>query len=183
MFRYRNRVPSLFVFSGLPGTGKSTLARALARHLGAAYLRVDTVEAALLDAGHTGITVEGYAVEYAVAADNLCLGLSVVADCVNPVAQTRDAWAAAAQQAGAVLVNIEVNCSDMAEHRRRVRARHAAGHDHTGQWSPPDWADLERYRQEHQPWPERPGAGPLLRLDTAGRTPEQNFAALLALLS
>nr|WP_256252931.1 AAA family ATPase [Paenibacillus sp. UNC496MF] len=34
----------LYLFSGLPGTGKSTLSSALARALGAVYLRVDVVE-------------------------------------------------------------------------------------------------------------------------------------------
>ncbi|AAF10196.1 hypothetical protein DR_0609 [Deinococcus radiodurans R1 = ATCC 13939 = DSM 20539] len=89
--------PMLLVLSGIPGTGKSTLARELSRRLGAVYLRVDTVEAALLNAGHAGITVEGYATAYAVAADNLALGLNVVADCVNPVAETREAWAEVAR--------------------------------------------------------------------------------------
>ncbi|NIK79967.1 putative kinase [Paenibacillus castaneae] len=34
----------LYIFSGLPGTGKSTLSSALARELQATYLRVDVVE-------------------------------------------------------------------------------------------------------------------------------------------
>lgn len=37
----------LIVFGGLPGTGKSTIARALARALRATYLRVDVIEQAI----------------------------------------------------------------------------------------------------------------------------------------
>lgn len=33
----------LIIFSGLPGSGKSTIARALAKRLGAVYLRIDTM--------------------------------------------------------------------------------------------------------------------------------------------
>ena len=37
----------LIVFGGLPGVGKTTLARAVARKMEAVYLRVDTIEQAL----------------------------------------------------------------------------------------------------------------------------------------
>lgn len=40
----------LIIFSGLPGSGKSTIARALARRLRAVYLRIDTIEQAIRDA-------------------------------------------------------------------------------------------------------------------------------------
>ncbi|GBF07884.1 putative kinase protein [Deinococcus aerius] len=170
--------PILIVFSGLPGTGKSTLARQLAGQERAIYLRVDTVEAALLNAGHRPITVEGYAVEYAVAEDNLLLGLSVVADCVNPVEATRAAWNDVAQRTGSHLINVEVVCSDMQEHRRRVETRRADPGSHTGQWSPPDWEQLQTYAREYEVW-----TSPRLVLDTAGRTPEENFEALRLLLA
>jgi adenylate kinase family enzyme len=38
----------LVVFGGLPGTGKTTLSRAVAEALGAVWLRIDAIEAAIL---------------------------------------------------------------------------------------------------------------------------------------
>lgn len=167
--------PTLLVISGLPGSGKSTLARQLAAHLRAPYLRVDTVEAALLNAAGRPVTVEGYAALYGVAADNLRLGLSVIADCVNPLAVTREAWAWVAETAGAALVNVEVICSDPLEHRRRVEARAADPASWVGDWAPPGW---ERVASHHyEAW-----TTPRLVLDTAGRDADANFAQLLALL-
>lgn len=164
----------LYVTSGLPGTGKSTLARQLARHLHAAYLRVDTVEAALLAHG-VRATVEGYAVCYALALDNLRLGGAVVVDVVNPLTVTRDAWASVAQDAGVRLVNIEVLCSDGAEHRRRVEARRADDGNRVGEWIPPTWASVQEAAREFEPW-----SGARVTVDTAGKSEAGAFAALLA---
>ena len=60
-----------FVFSGLPGTGKTTLARALARNLSADYVRVDTIEGALVSDGDESLVAlgAGYRVADAIAGD------------------------------------------------------------------------------------------------------------------
>ncbi|YAF61144.1 hypothetical protein DOCECA_13255 [Pseudomonas sp. E102] len=41
----------LIVFSGLPGTGKTTIAHDLAATTGAVYLRIDTIERAVRNSG------------------------------------------------------------------------------------------------------------------------------------
>lgn len=41
----------LIVFSGLPGTGKTTIAKGLAAKIGALYLRIDTIEQAIRNSG------------------------------------------------------------------------------------------------------------------------------------
>ena len=56
----------LIVFGGLPGVGKSSVARLVAARLRAVYLRVDTIEQALRDAGARPLT-EGYVGAYALA--------------------------------------------------------------------------------------------------------------------
>lgn len=63
----------LIVFSGLPGTGKTTIARELARQTRAVYLRIDVIEQAIRNAGVLAADVgtSGYGVANALALSHL----------------------------------------------------------------------------------------------------------------
>lgn len=50
---------TLFIFGGLPGTGKTTLALELARRVSGIYLRIDSIEQAIRDSGGSGGTQNG----------------------------------------------------------------------------------------------------------------------------
>ncbi|SCX12558.1 Predicted kinase [Mycolicibacterium fluoranthenivorans] len=113
------------VIGGLPGTGKTSIATLVARRVHATYLRIDTIEQALADSGELPRppVTAGYRTGYAVARDQLRLGHIVVAECVNPLRLSRDAWYAVATESGCWAVEVELVCSDSAEHRRRVETR------------------------------------------------------------
>ena len=158
----------LIVFAGLPGTGKTTIARELAHRIGAGFVRIDSIEFALRQSGRAPATMEdaGYRVAYAIAEDNLRAGLTVVADCVNPIQLTRDAWQAVADRAGARLVDVEIVCTDAAEHRRRVETRPLEFPGWTLTWQ-------EVVDREYHPWNR-----PRRVVDTARTTPEEHISAL-----
>jgi predicted kinase len=157
----------LYIFGGLPGTGKSTIASRLASDLKAVYLRVDTVENTMIETGMTITGPEGYVMCYRLAEDNLKLGLSVVADTVNPIEFTRSGWRDVAVQCGVPFVEIEVACSNKAEHRARVETRPAS----FANFELPTWDDV--VNREYEPWDTKH-----ILLDTAGQTPEQSIEAL-----
>ncbi|WP_166906030.1 AAA family ATPase [Mycobacterium sp. DL440] len=159
----RKPLPTLIVLSGLPGVGKTTVAHRLSAEIDAVHVRLDTIEAALtasgivdLAGGWSAVPDAGYRVAYALTLDHLTAGHSVVADSVNPLAITRQAWAKCAEAGRARLVNVEVICSDPALHRKRVEARTS---DLEG-LTVPTWLQVEE--RTYECWDT-----PVLRIDTA----------------
>jgi predicted kinase len=161
--------PLLIAFAGLPGTGKTTLARALAQANRAVYLRIDTIEQTLRSSGTLANDVgpAGYMVAYALADANLRLGHVVVADSVNPLQITRQAWRNVAAAAGASIAEIEIICSDRDEHRRRIETRSI---DVAGLAAPIWQQVLDR---DYEAWDRA-----RLVIDTARRSPEDALAEL-----
>ena len=167
-------MPVLVIFSGLPATGKTSIARELARQLGAVYVRIDSIEQSILDSAICLKSVEdaGYHVGYSIAEDNLRLQRDVVADSVNGWPVTRDAWLAVAKRAEAVAVEVEIICSDISEHRRRIESRVS---DIPG-LKLPTWEDVQTH--DYLPSDRKP-----IIIDTARQSVEQSVRCLRDALS
>lgn len=164
--------PQLLVLSGLPGTGKSTLARGLAPRLGAAWLRIDTIEQGLRELCGVAVEGEGYELAYRLAGDQLRAGVSVIADSVNPIALTRAGWRGVAEGLGLRALDVEVHCSDPVEHRCRVETRAAE----VPGLRLPDWSAVRA--RDYEPRDDAP-----IRIDTAGVPPAVSLDALCAALA
>lgn len=91
-----------------------------------------------------------------------------MADCVNPLEITRNAWLAVAEKSLSKAVEVEVICSDATEHQRRVEERKA---DITG-IKLPIWEDV--LNRKYDVWNR-----PHIIVDTAHKTIEENFSELL----
>ncbi|MBS1716309.1 MAG: AAA family ATPase [Armatimonadetes bacterium] len=164
----------LIVFGGLPGVGKTTIARQLAQQLGATLIRIDSIEQAIIRSGLiTGdIGPAGYCAAYEIAKDNLVLGRTVIADSVNPIAITREAWKAVATEAGVPCIEVEIVCSDASQHKQRVETRKADIEGH----KLPDWEAVAN--REYEPLPTAD-----LRIDTATCSPEAAVNRIGALVT
>lgn len=142
-------VVSLILMSGLPGSGKSTVATQLAGELGCAVVSVDTIERGLRDAGIDAsqpIGLAAYAVANRIAATQLRLGHDVIADAVNHHPDARKAWLDLANTCGAEARVIHVECNDEALHRERLASR-----EHQLRAVP--WERVVALRETWTPWP------------------------------
>jgi predicted kinase len=159
----------LIIFGGLSATGKTTIAIELARQIGAVFLRIDSIEHALRESGSAvePLNDVGYRVAYAVAEDNLRVGHTVITDCVNPWAITRKAYLDVAKRALVPAVEVEILCSDRAEHKQRVENRVP---DIAG-FELPSWEEV--IGRDYHPWE----SGHII-IDTAGQTIEQSVRIL-----
>ena len=88
---------------------------------------------------------------------------------VNPWPLTRNEWQAVANRAGVRALNVEVLCSDIDEHQRRVESRSAdiAGH------TVPTWPQV--IERDYRAWD-----GERLVIDTARLKVRESVRAILA---
>jgi predicted kinase len=135
-------------------------------------LRIDTIEQGIRDLCDFKVEGEGYRLSYRIAADNLKLGNSVVADSCNPIKLTRREWQEVALSNNSSYTNIEVICSDVEEHKKRINDRKS---DILGM-ALPSWKEVEK--REYDSW----GEGRIL-IDTATKNSNESFNELLLKLN
>jgi len=146
----------MIIFSGLPGTGKSTLAEAIARQFGIPVFARDWLEATLVQNGlqstldDRSLGYVGYELMTILAERQLMLEQSVILDSVASTQALRNTWKELSKQYGAQWRVIECVCSDESIHRSRLstRKRNIPG------WHELAWSDIEKVKQYYQPWSE-----------------------------
>ena len=148
--------PHLVLVTGLPGTGKSTMADVVAEELGAPVLGHDwamsglrpypEIQAVLDDMGLRGHRGVGWSILWALARSQLRRGASVVLDGVARAPEVAGTRALAAEEGAPCLV-VMTECADAELHRGRIvgRRRGIPG------WYELDWEHVARARSEWEP--------------------------------
>lgn len=144
--------------SGLQGTGKSTLARALGHALGAVVLSRGPLMDVLLAAGvpvdPSGLRLRGvgdlaYDLQTALLREQLSMGHSVVLDC-GASWDVRESWRRVADEAGTAFWLVDTLCSDVELHRRRFEDRGPIWRCDAGQ----TWEMVDELRVQFHPHPQ-----------------------------
>ena len=147
----------LIIFSGLPGTGKSTLAESMGKDLGIPVFAKDWLEATLVRSGLKPITEEkslgfaGYELLTLLAERQFMLEQSVILDSVAASQSIRSTWRKLAEQYHADWRVIECICSNAKLHRSRLkeRQRRIPG------WHELEWSEVERVKGYYSAWEQQ----------------------------
>ena len=162
----------LIVFTGLPGTGKSSLAEAVGRELGIPVFAKDWLEATLRRSGiepTKELGYAGYELLTTLAQRQLQLGQSAILDSVASFERIRTRWRELAAQYQAQWRVIECVCSAETAHRARLAARQR---DIPG-WYELTWEEVERVKTYYAAWQDE-----RLTLDAVNPLAENIAAAL-----
>ncbi|MFC4891752.1 AAA family ATPase [Pseudofrancisella aestuarii] len=164
-------MPNVYVFSGLPGVGKTTLAKQLARAVpDSVYYRIDTMEYYLKKEYSKGLTKQGYEITYYLAKENLELDKNVIIDCCNPVKESRELWNKLSIDSIKV-INIEVLCSNKEIHKSRIESRFKGNINKYPSWQ----SVLDR---DYETWFDKD----VIRVDTANIEIKDSFDKLMKLI-
>jgi predicted kinase len=159
----------LIIFSGLPGTGKSTVANRLARELGLPLLCIDDVIGEVPENAGIAFWDSRVTILLNLVETQLKLGLSVIADSVF---MNMDRYHARelARKYQARFLPIYVFISDETVWKERVMARYEEM-KHVGV---PDWENVQHQRQRFREWE----ADTALFIDSLNAV-DQNYEAIL----
>lgn len=140
----------LILFSGLPATGKSSLAQQIASEFGYPMFNKDHFESILYNNKLTeGRSVHGYHLLLKTAELQLSLGLSVVLDAVFPLIGFREHVQEMVKQYRAKLYIIHTYCSDEKLHQHRLTNRSSQV-----PWTDVDWERVQDIRASYTKWQE-----------------------------
>lgn len=163
--------PTLILFAGMPGSGKTTLARMVARRLSIPAFAKDRIQRVLRDHNLADESSgDGYYLILDMADEQLSLGLSVILDATFPLDHFRTVASEIAARHKANFCAIYCYCSDDDAWRERMTTRV----QYVPNWKPVGWDVVVRMRDYYQPWNEN-----ALLVDSL-YPPEENFPKVLA---
>jgi len=139
--------PRIILVGGIPGTGKTTVAKEISTYLKIPFFNKDLLESALIEKGVCSIKElngVGYALMERIALSELAFGRSVILDCVASSKRVNEHWSSFKTKD---IRYIECVCSDQALHKARLetRKRNIPG------WYELTWNDIENITKSYEP--------------------------------
>lgn len=145
------------VFTGLPGTGKSSVAEEVGRRLKIPVFAKDWLEATLKrgqlqpkTSQSPNLGYVAYELLTVLAERQLQVEQSVILDSVASIENVRRHWRRLAKKYNAKWIIVECICSDEEVHRQRLLGRQRGIEG----WHELSWAEVERVKSYYANWDE-----------------------------